>query len=75
VTSHIRCLTPKCGTLSAVDAQADRHWQFQCTRCQFWNLVSSGGSVQATSRDPFDLDRLPWNVRNLDVKRSPPGGV
>ena len=77
--NRIQCITKRCeGVVSnaATDGSRDGHWQFQCPKCSYWNLVSREGSVQGTSQTPFDLERLPWAVRSsLDVKRSPPGGV
>jgi hypothetical protein len=77
----VRCATRKCDGFVSIDAATvttspDGHWQFQCPRCNYWNLVSSSSAVQATSPAPFDLERLPVNVRfSSQVKRSPPGGV
>ncbi len=77
----IRCATRKCAAGVPIDAatvapSGDGHWQFQCPLCKYWNVVSPPGAVQATSPTPFDLERLPANVRfSSQVKRSPPSGI
>ena len=78
---RVRCGTPKCtgflDTRVSTEPKArDGNWQFQCPVCNQWSLLSDVGMVRATSRDKFDLERLPSNVRfNSTVKREPPGGV
>lgn len=78
---RIRCGTKKC--LGFVDTNvigepksSDGNWQFHCATCSFWSLASADGVVKATSREPFDLERLPTHLRvNQTVRRESPGGV
>ena len=76
---RVRCGTPKCTgfidtQVSTVPKTREGHWQFQCGVCRFWSLLSDTGMVRATSRDQFDLERLPSSLR-APVTRSPVGGV
>jgi hypothetical protein len=76
-----RCATKKCsGFINATPSLATRtpegNWQFECSICHYWNLVASSGTVTATSREPFELDRLPAHLRQpFSGKREPPGGI
>lgn len=78
---RIRCGTKKCtgfvDTQVSTEIMKDGNWQFHCSVCKFWSLVSLEGNVKATSREQFDLDRLPSNVRFAfsSLRREPPGGV
>jgi hypothetical protein len=78
---RIRCGTKKCTgfidtKLSAQPKSADGHWQFHCTLCKYWTLAVEDGSVRATSREQFDLDRSSNHTRlSNGVRREPPGGV
>jgi hypothetical protein len=79
--SRVRCGTKRCAgfvdtNLAKTLKSRDGNWQFQCSSCQFWNVVSKAGTVTGTSRDAFDLDSLPNNLRlGYPVKREPPGGI
>jgi hypothetical protein len=78
---RIRCGTKKCAgfvdaQLSEVAKSVDGNWQFECSICKFWSLASDTGQVKATSKERFDLDRLPTALRlSPFVTRVPPGGV
>ncbi len=78
---RIRCGTPKCSgfidaNLSTIPKNSDGNWQFHCAVCGFWCLFSAAGMLRATSRDQFDLTRLPHGLRSqLSITRSPDGGV
>jgi hypothetical protein len=62
--------------VSGVPKTADGNWQFQCPTCHFWNLASSMGVVKGTSREQFDLERLPNSLRlPFPVTRESNGGV
>jgi hypothetical protein len=62
--------------MSSVPKTADGNWQFKCPICNYWNLASSDGMVKATSREEFDLEMLPTNLRRPPmVTREPSGGV
>jgi hypothetical protein len=78
---RIRCGSKKCvgffdTRVSTVPKSADGNWQFHCPICNFWSLASMDGLVKATSREQFDLDRLPTSLRLPPrITREPPGGV
>ena len=77
---RVRCGTRKCTgfidtRVSTVPKTADGNWQFQCSICRFWSLTSAMGVVKGTSRDSFDLERLPNSLRlPFPVTRESPGG-
>ena len=78
---RIRCGTKKCTgfidtKLSTEPKSADGNWQFHCKLCNFWTLAVEDGSVRATSREPFDLERSGSHLRMATgLRREPPGGV
>jgi hypothetical protein len=77
---RIRCGTPKCSgfidaNVSTLPKSADGNWQFRCTVCGFWILFSETGMMRATSREQFDLERLPASLRGHSIPREPAGGV
>jgi hypothetical protein len=81
VTKKYCCVTKRCSGIVEIDpAHVEQsgggHWQFHCPLCDYWNLVSRDGAVQATSQKQFDLEFLPPSLRSSGpVKRSPPGGI
>ena len=78
---RIRCNTRKCtGFIDTNGSESpvckDGNWQFHCLVCGFWNLMSETGTMKATSKQEFDLQRLPTHLRmSLQVTRGPTGGV
>jgi hypothetical protein len=78
---RVRCGTPKCSgfidtNVSTMPKSEEGNWQFHCAVCGFWSLFSEAGMMRATSRDEFDLTRLPPGLRGqLSFTRSPGGGV
>ena len=49
---------------------------FHCKLCNFWTLAVEDGSVRATSREQFDLERTSGHLRMATgLRREPPGGV
>ena len=78
---RIRCSSRKCAgfidtNLSTTPKTADGNWQFHCTVCGFWNLLSESGMMKATSREQFDLEHLPTRLRMpFPVTREPSGGI
>lgn len=78
---RVRCGTPKCSgfvdtRVSTEPKSKEGNWQFECPICHSWSLLSEVGMVRATSREKFDLERLPSSLRNtFPVRREPPGGV
>ncbi len=78
---RIRCGTKKCTgfidtRLSTQPKTKDGNWQFHCPVCNFWSLLSESGQMTATSKEPFDLERLPTRLRvPYQVTRSPDGGT
>jgi hypothetical protein len=78
---RVRCATKKCAgfldaLVSTVPKTTDGNWQFQCPVCTYWNLAARDGAVKATSREQFDVERLPTSLRlPTVVTREPPGGV
>jgi hypothetical protein len=79
---RIRCGTRKCAgfidTNNAAPTPKSRegNWQMHCTVCGCWSLFSDTGLMKATSRDQFDLERLPASLRlPVAITRVPPGGV
>jgi hypothetical protein len=78
---RLRCSTKKCTgfidtNVSTTPKSKDGNWQFHCSVCGFWNLLSETGMMKATSHDEFDLQQLPSSLRGpFAVTRSPSGGV
>jgi hypothetical protein len=78
---RVRCSTKKCTgvidtNVSTMPKSKEGNWQFHCPVCGFWNLLSESGMMKATSREEFDLQRLPTSLRgSVAVTRSPSNGV
>ena len=76
---RIRCGTKQCPGF--VDIQLSTahvvggNWQFHCSRCGYWILVSSDGSIRGTAREEFDLQRVSSYRDPMSVTRSPEGGT
>jgi hypothetical protein len=76
VTFNLRIDHISRSNMFSVPKTADGSWQFKCPICNYWNLASSDGMVNATSRERFDLERLPTNLRGPQmVTREPSGGI
>jgi hypothetical protein len=78
---RVRCGTKRCTgfidtNVSTMPKSAEGNWQFHCNVCGFWSLLSETGMLKATSRDEFDLQRLPTSLRApFPVTRGPAGGI
>jgi hypothetical protein len=78
---RVRCGTKKCtGFIDTKVSMAPKtkngDWQFHCSVCHYWNLLSEAGLVRATSKEQFDLERLSTSLRaSYPITRDPAGGI
>jgi hypothetical protein len=76
---RIRCGTKQCSgfidTQLPAPSTTNGSWQFHCSRCGYWSLISADGGMRATSKDEFDLNNVSSHLRSMRVTREPAGGV